>query len=589
MRTYHKIKSIVPPSFRFRSLGVFFSLVINSLVDLFGLGMLIPLISVIVSDDFIQQNQYLSFVYNALGFTNTRYFIVSILALIFLVSIIKNILGVYILKYNAQFTYDLNNYISQKILQQYYKRGYIFYKTYNSHEYLNDILNIPVFFSQGLVLSFLRLLNEGLLTIIILVALLVYDPYVVMLLILLLSPVLFIFYALIKNKIARVNKNLDMLHPKAFSRLYQLIYGFVDVHMSHSYTFFKQKYETLLKEQKKLRVQNEVYMSLSPRIIEIAMISSVLIIVAYGIFFYPNREQLIGLFGVFMLASYKIMPSLNKILQAFMNIKGKVYTIDIIYNALNEPKFQELSSPIKHTHISFNTSIQFNNLSFFYGQQPVLQNLELTIPKGKTVGIIGESGSGKSTLMNILLRFLQESSGALLVDGTVLTQEHENAWRTKIGYVPQDVFVLHGTLLENVAFGIAEHEIDMHKATLALQKAQLHTLVEQLPKGLHTVIEEGGKNLSGGQKQRLAIARALYKGAEILIFDEATSALDNQTEMEITQAIQSIQQNNLTIIVVAHRYSTLKYCDEIFHMEKGRIVRTSTYDELMNLVVKKIN
>ncbi|MEP7170954.1 MAG: ATP-binding cassette domain-containing protein, partial [Bacteroidota bacterium] len=233
----------------------------------------------------------------------------------------------------------------------------------------------------------------------------------------------------------------------------------------------------------------------------------------------------------------------------------------------------------------FEKEIMIRDVSFRFpdSDQAVINHLSFTIKKGEKIGFVGTSGSGKTTLMNILLRFYIENTGDVLVDGVKLTRDNMSGWRKKIGYVKQDIFLIDGTVKENIAFG--EDEVDEVRLMKAIKQASLDKFVQSLPEGVNTLIGEHGSRLSGGQKQRIGIARSLYRNAEILIFDEATSALDNATEQEVTESIDSLSETNKTIFIIAHRITTLKNCDKIYELKNGEISGMHKYHELMEKVL----
>lgn len=237
--------------------------------------------------------------------------------------------------------------------------------------------------------------------------------------------------------------------------------------------------------------------------------------------------------------------------------------------------------------MQFNDRLNLKDLSFTYPGKDefALQHLNLEILKGDKIGIIGESGSGKSTLINILLRFLKESSGEMLVDNKKIETDRIPHWRNIIGYVPQDVFILDGTIAENIAFGIKDESIDHQKMTEALDLASLSSFTNKLKDGIYTQIGERGTRISGGQRQRIGIARALYNESEILILDEATSSLDYETEQEITNSIRKLNIKELTIIIIAHRITTLKHCNRILEMKNGKIFKEYDYEEVKKKIV----
>ena len=278
------------------------------------------------------------------------------------------------------------------------------------------------------------------------------------------------------------------------------------------------------------------------------------------------------LFGVFAVAALRLMPSVRGIMSGWATIRYNRYTIPILREAaLHEPASAHPGVPTRET-LPFEREISVRNLSFRFTEESreLFHGLTLTIRKGERIGIRGASGAGKTTLFNLLLGLYEPTSGEIAVDGTPLTAANRRAWQNRIGYVSQRLFLTDGTFAANVAPGVPAAEIDRRRVTEALEAAQLGEFIASLPLGIDTPVGECGSCLSGGQRQRIGIARALYRRADVLFFDEATSALDSRTEGEINRSIAAIAARNpgLTLLVIAHRETSLEYCDRIITLEK---------------------
>ena len=311
---------------------------------------------------------------------------------------------------------------------------------------------------------------------------------------------------------------------------------------------------------------------------------SIVVIFVYVLFISAkDASTAVVLVGAFAAAAYRLMPSMNRIVGNLMYIKrsqSTVKNLNFYADAIPGRKPE-----IVEEDISFDTKIVFKNINYQFpdADKLVLNNINFEVQKGEKVGFVGSSGSGKTTLMNVLLRFIIEQSGAILVDGKPLTENNLRNWRKLIGYVKQDIFILDGTIKENIAFG--ETEVDERRLLRAISQASLTDLVRSLPEGVNSIVGEKGSKLSGGQRQRIGIARALYREAQILVFDEATSALDNETEAEVTDAIDKLSDTNKTIFVIAHRITTLKNCNRIYELKNGTIDNVHTYAELLERVM----
>jgi ABC-type bacteriocin/lantibiotic exporter with double-glycine peptidase domain len=280
--------------------------------------------------------------------------------------------------------------------------------------------------------------------------------------------------------------------------------------------------------------------------------------------------------GAFGAAALRVMPSFNRIITSMLSLKNFSFTVDRMTPLKNQ---YILPYPI-HPKMDFEDKMDIKNLSFSYPNTnaPTLRDINISVKKGEMVGIIGASGSGKTTLLNLVLQFLESDDGQIKVDNQVLNRDNSGSFQKILGYVKQDVFIKDAPMMENIAFD--RHNIDKERVLRVIEEAHLSDFLAELPDGLNTMLGENGANLSGGQKQRIGIARALYQDAEILLFDEITSALDAETEQAITESISNLAKLNKTVIIVAHRISTLRYCDRIYELKDGEIIREVSYAEL---------
>lgn len=286
--------------------------------------------------------------------------------------------------------------------------------------------------------------------------------------------------------------------------------------------------------------------------------------------------------GALALGAQRLLPVLQQGYSAWSVVMGNHGLVLDILKLLDQP-IQDESDGVLAEPLAFNGEIRFENVMYKYGSEgpAVVVDLNLAIPRGKRIGIVGSTGSGKSTTLDLLMGLLEPVDGQILVDGAPITGEHRRAWQRIITHVPQNIFLADATLAENIAFGTPLERIDMERVRYAAKQAQLASYIESLPKGYQTLVGERGVRLSGGQRQRIGIARALYKQAKVMILDEATSALDNATEQALMDAINNLGRD-LTIILIAHRLNTVRYCDEIVQIEGGRVVAQGTYDQLIS-------
>ena len=280
--------------------------------------------------------------------------------------------------------------------------------------------------------------------------------------------------------------------------------------------------------------------------------------------------SLITIVGVFVAAIFRMLPSVNKIISSFQVIKYKKYALDVLLKEFKQIEFEGFPKTVASNSYPIKKTIALKGLNFNYNStSKVLKNASFEIKKGSFVGIIGESGAGKSTLVDVLLGLYPVNHKNIFIDETPISDQIR-LFQNNIGYVAQEIFLLDNSIKNNIALGIPEDEIDINRVNEVIQLAQIKSFVETLPNGINTIVGEHGDQLSGGQRQRIGIARALYQNPDVLIFDEATSALDNETEKEILKVIFSLKKGK-TIIMIAHRLSTLEKCDEVYQIKKGEI------------------
>jgi ABC-type bacteriocin/lantibiotic exporter with double-glycine peptidase domain len=399
------------------------------------------------------------------------------------------------------------------------------------------------------------------------------------------TPAFGLFYRFTSKKSKDIAEEQHALSPLLFKNLMESVFGYVDVKMTGTEQIFFQRHRRIQTKLMRIQTLSQVLKIAPTKIIESAMFLGIVLIIVYGVYRFDDRSSLVTLLSVFAVAAYRVLPSINRILIGVVSLNSYQYTLNMIERFSNYS--EDDNNKALHKQIQFNETIEGKEIKFSYapGKDSVLKGVNFSIKRGEVLGIIGKSGSGKSTLMNMILGFLKPTSGSVTVDGIPLEDEVMEAWRSKVGYVQQDVFLTDGTIRENVAFGQDASLIDDTKVRDALKRASLIEYVDQLPSGVNTMVGERGGNLSGGQRQRVGIARSLYYGAEVLCFDEATSALDNETEQEVTEAIHNLSQGSLTLIIIAHRVTTLKYCDRILEMENGFMSKSISYDELIRKTI----
>ena len=549
-------------------------LVLNSIIDLIGVAAIFPLFGLIVKPDFLNEFGLAKSVYDTLAFESIKSFGIALSVFLFGVVIIKNLIGVLINRFQVKYIYDLYIHFSSLFFHKYQHLDFEKFTGLNSNVIQRDITHIPRMFAMFIMTPLMIALSEIVILGLLLIAVIIYDYRLLLVLFFSCAPIYFILYKTYKSRITDLEDRLNGLIPLNSKSVFDMIYGYIDIHVSNTFAYFSKVFNSLVREESHLRIEQTLYNISLPRIVETSMIFALSVLTIYGLTFMENKEDLTTMLGIFGLTVLRTIPSINRIMNAIVNIKGKSYAIDSICLVVESGAETIITSL---NQVPFNQSISFDKVNFNYqgSDTKVLEDVNVTIRKGEIVGLIGESGSGKSTFSNLILGLLKPKSGRILIDDISLNSNNLRSWQNRISYVQQNIFLIDDTIEANICFGQNEDAIDKELLEKAIDNASLRKLINELPLGLKSMVGDRGASLSGGQKQRIAIARALYKKSELIILDEATSALDQDVEREITETFKKISLMGVTLIIVAHRHSTLAYCDEILKFENGVIVKTN--------------
>lgn len=558
--------SIIPKSFRHSTLGVVLTIFLRAILNFVGIATLIPVLILIIDSDNIGSTDYLSWLYNALNFSSYQQFALAICVSVIVILLIKNIaiLGLY--RWERDYIYSLYKHLSTRLYRGYYHEGLGFVKRSNTAILNRNINVVSLTFVTGVLKPIATILGEGLLMVLIFIALLLYSPVVAVITIALFMPIVVIFYLMMRRRLNDIGERENVAQRTKGRIVAETFRGYADIEVGGAFAMNYKRFNNAIDEVVMLRKQHSS-ISMLPQIfteVGLAVGFTLLIILSIS----GTTEDLTLLLGILAIAGVRLLPSLRSIMASWSSIRYNRYTID----TLAESSYNDYSDDINTTErIDFKHSIELRNIGFGFDDAttPLLNDLSLTIGKGERVGIKGASGAGKTTLFNLILGLYRPTAGAIYIDGEVLCEDNIRKWQNSIGYVSQSVFITDGSLVENIAFGIEANDVDYNRINEVIELSDLKAFVSSLPHGVHTHIGEQGSKISGGQRQRIGIARALYKNPDILLFDEATSSLDDHTEENINNAISKISESNhsLTIVVIAHRESSLEYCDRIITLQ----------------------
>lgn len=559
---------IIPNEFRAKGFGVGLTIFVRSLLNFIGLAALLPVLYLILDSDSMHSNSALNNLYDFLGFNSDKHFVIAVALAVVAFIVVKNLINLLLYRVERDYIYALYRHLSHNLFVGYFEQGLQFVKRENSAVLSRNINVVCYTFITGVLRPLATLASEVLLLLMIFISIAIYSPLGALLAVAVFIPVAWLYFALMRYRLDRYGNIENDAQRRKYRDVIETFRGYADVEINnafgHRLSLFDRELDSIVEVGRKNATISMLPQNLTETGLTIGM--ALLLCLGTGL----ESADMKMLFGVFAVAGLRLLPSARNIMGAWSALRYNRYTIDVLSEAKSKSNIKSLSKA--EGSLSFKDTIEVRNLSFRFenGTHNTLDNLSLTIRKGEKLGINGESGAGKTTLLNILLGLYEPTEGGIYIDGELLQNEHLRKWQNSIGYVSQNTFLTDSTILANIALGYEESNVDMKRIDTVVEAASLSDFVASLPNGIHTRIGECGALLSGGQRQRIGIARALYKQADILFFDEATSSLDNATEQSINRAIEHLSSSNqnLTIVVVAHRDSSLGYCDRIITLEK---------------------
>ena len=552
---------------------------IGGILETLSISAMLPVVWVIIDAESVQQNKYCQWAMNFLHLRDMHGFIITLLALLMVMYLLKNAYLLWLTSEQNRFISSNRNKIISQVLREFLNRPYEFYLDADIPTVfrLTDS-DIPNVFS--ILMALISLASETIVFVLICGVLVATDWRLVLFLVAISGVVTVVMFKVLKPRLNKLGTTNQAIQSRIAKWRIQAIYGIKDVKVLHRESFFADNYESNGKIGAKLNQKYAVINAMPRLLIEsifmVSILGYLIVCVAAG----DDMKQMIPTLTAFGLAAVRLMPCVNRINTYLTDISYFRPCLDYVYENMNineiSKKTNQTLFPADETKtMQLNNRIELKDIVYAYPNTDTLifDHADMIVPYGKSVGIMGPSGAGKSTIVDILLGLLKVHEGQILCDGVNVFDNYP-AWLAQIGYIPQSIYLVDEPIRNNIAFGIADDEINDNRIWQVLEEAQLKEFIQTLPEGLDTAIGDRGVRLSGGQRQRLGIARALYHNPEILVFDEATSALDNETEAAVMEAINSFHGKK-TMVIIAHRLNTIEKCDMIYKVEGGKITQTT--------------
>ena len=543
-------------------------LFVGMVFEVFGLGILIPTLSIILDPEVLDKTPVLSIIRNYFSELSDKNFTYLFLTFIVFVYFFKSLFIVFLTFKQNRFLSNLIAHISNRLFSSYMSQPYRFHLNRNASELIKNI-QVEINYLYNFLLSLITIIIEGGFIVAILLTLVYIEPVGAISIGIFYGILSVVFLRFTKRKLNIWGKTRQNIDAQLSKTALEGLGGIKDLLILGKVPFYIDNFSN--KNYLKARLNsNQGTVSQIPRfylefISILGLVSFIILLFIQG----KDTNSLITILGVFVAATFRMIPSLNRIIAGSQSIKYYMSSLNIIYSEINlfdKLNIQETSI----TNFSFKNKIELNKLHFGFTEgELVLEDINLTIKHGQTVGLIGESGCGKSTLVDLIIGLHEPTSGKISIDEIDNLQMNQT-WRNNIGYVSQTIYLIDDSIAKNIALGLPENKINYLKINEVLKQVQLEKFINTLELGINTKVGERGVQLSGGQRQRIGIARALYNDPSILILDEATSALDTKTEVEVMKSVNNLKKGK-TIIIVAHRLSTIDNCDVVLEIKNKSI------------------
>jgi ABC-type multidrug transport system fused ATPase/permease subunit len=579
-----KIWGLLTPIERRNAVGLLGLMFVGMVLEMLGIGLVIPAVALLIQPDFVSSYPSLYPVLEALGNPSQRALVMAAMLALVGVYVFKTAFLGFLAWRQMSFAFGIEAELSQRLFTVYLHQPYTFHLQRNSAQLIRNTVNEVNILIFSVIIPSMSLVTEALVFPSLCVLLLVFEPLGALIVVAVLGTSAWGSQRLTRRRIGRWGEVRQHHEGLRIQHVQQGLGGAKDVKLLGREAAFQEQY-AVHTEQCARAGQLQLFLQQLPRLwLELLAAAGLAILLLAMLAQGRDFSAILPLLGLFAMAAFRLMPSISRVLSAFQSLRYGVAVVNTLHDelALAVPPTNRSGTAIA----PFSETLELDRVTYTYpgAHTPAIRDLSLVIRRGESVGFIGPSGAGKSTLVDVLLGLLAPESGEVRVDGRDI-QRSLRGWQDQIGYVPQSIFLTDDTLRRNVAFGLAEGQIDDAAVRNAIRAAQLEEFVRTLPQGLETSVGERGVRLSGGQRQRIGIARALYHDPAILVLDEASSSLDTATEREVMEEVRALRGAK-TILIVSHRFSTVEHCDRLYCLARGRIVATGPPQTMLATTVR---
>ena len=553
-----------------------------ALLEAAGVLSIVPFLAVAINPSIIETNALLKWSYDILDWGSIQTYLLILGGGVLFLLVVRNISGALYFYAGVKYSQGLIFGIAIKLFSSYLRRAYSYFITHDSSRLAKDVLEESR--EAGLSISSLqKAIADSLTAAALLGMLILFDPLVAVIVVFGLAGIYGIILLTLRRRLVRLGKEQYWLRVRSYKTVNEALANIKNLKTYHCEQLFDSQFHNISGQRRRIQVWLETLGGIPTYVQEIVIIGGLMLVCLLIIATRESFAEILPTVGLYAYAGLRFKPTMSRIFVSLSRWRAKLYSVDNSSRQLESGKLL-LRAPQNGAvqRLAFQDRLELRDavMSYPRSELPALNGASLSLPVHSTIGLVGRTGSGKTTIIDILLGLLELQSGSLQVDNIAIEAENRRCWQANIGYVPQEIILIEATISENIAFGITEQDIDRERVQMVARMAGIGDFIEhELPERYQTQVGGSGIQLSGGQRQRIGIARALYRDPEVLILDEATSALDPATEQIVMGAIRSLERKK-TILICTHRISTLRNCDRIYVVEKGRIVADGSYAKL---------
>jgi ABC-type multidrug transport system fused ATPase/permease subunit len=559
-----------------------FFMLASGVVQVFGIVSIMPFISVVSNQEMIHENQYLQWTYNFFNFNNNKEFIIFLGIAVVAITLFANLIIAVTRWIETKLLTYIGTRLQSNLLEHYLYKPYTFFLQRNSATLAKTLLGETNQAINGVLLAGIEMVNMGFVSLMVVILLVVIDPSLALISFAVLGLLFGGVSYFVRKKLQVIGKKRVKANGDRFKSAQESLSGIKDIKLMGKEQAYLYYFSRSVKSLLRYNEYGRIYQQIPPIIMEMVVISGLMALVLYFIMARGGIMEALPIITLFAFAAYRLKPSLQGFFQKWATVKYNTAALENIIEDLEADEDLTERNFNDGIRLSLKNMIYVKDLNFSYpnSANPALKYINLKITANTSVAFVGPSGSGKTTLVDVIMGLLRRDSGKIVVDDMAVEGDGWRKWQNNIGYIPQHIYLTDDSIAANIAFGIRQKDINYEQVKTAARAAHLDGFIEGLPEGYETIVGERGVRLSGGQRQRIGIARSLYHDPDVLVMDEATSALDTRTENAVMEAIYNLSGTK-TILIIAHRLSTVQKCDKIFVLNEGKLVEEGTYDELL--------